>query len=563
MKSGNLKSFFWRMSLLMPVLMLSITLFSCIGKTDGSSAPGPSQTAKEPAETGTVPEIGVDETRPCFSEETAFRTERTDITVTVPKPKTETYEIYYTLDGSSPKTGGKLLKAGEKIKLMSGVDGVIAARPVRAIAKYSDGSWSRESVKTYFLGKNVNARFDTKVISISVEPEEFYGKDGIYTNYEQKGKAWERACYFEVLDADGTTLLSQHSGIRIHGGWTRARSMKSLRIYARADYDPNHGSFDYAVFDGATDQNGKAIGKYKRFVLRNSGNDQNNTFVRDALAQTLAKEAGFTAYEEVTPATVYINGKYQGLYWLQEYVDEHYFASKFGAYKGEFEKSEHKEYAVDTEERNLEFPEFSSLDLTNDKNFEKVKKAIDIDDYLFYYAINTILDNEDWPQTNSISYRYIPADGESYGEGVFDGRWRFMIHDEDMTLGLGSNHPTRECLKCILDPEAVVHHSETLDLIPYSPLFAALMKREDMRTAFAEKVKSLVNGVFSAEHISETLERLTESERNELGHYYTESPHKGDQTWDKYQTKLQKLKDNAVRCQESILKQMKDLWGID
>lgn len=111
----------------------------------------------------------------------------------------------------------------------------------------------------------------------------------------------------------------------------------------------------------------------------------------------MAKEAGFQDTEEVTPVALFINGEYQGFYWAQEYISGKYFKETYGEYEGKLQESDHKENAVDSKEENLEFLDLASLDLTKDENFEQVKKTIDLENYLFYYAINTILDNEDWP----------------------------------------------------------------------------------------------------------------------------------------------------------------------
>ena len=499
-----------------------------------------------------------------LDQEVRFYNEDTEISLTLSNPYSENYRIYYTLDGTSPRESKTSLEKGETIHLTAASLNKTNAFCIRAAARYPDGTWSNEVTRTYFLGERIQKRFDMKVISLTVDQEEFYGsKKGIYTFYEKHGSEWEIACYFELMEPDGTVLLSQKSGIRIHGGASRSKSMKSLRLYARKEYDEKKNTFDYPVFEGAVNAAGEPVTSYKRLLLRNSGNDFNNTFVRDAFAQRLARQAGFLETEENTPAAVFINGVYQGMYWIQEYVDEYYFESKFGPYQGTFEKSEHKENAVDSKEENLEFLDLAALDLTDEANFAKVRETIDLDNYILYYAINTLLDNEDWPQTNSISYRYVPAKGEPCGEGVFDGRWRFMIHDDDMILGLGKNHPTRESLKNILDPTAVKHHSETLDLLPYSPLFAALMEREDMRQKYIDQVAELVNGVFSRTNMTAVLNPMLAANANELRHYFSESPHRAKNTMSSYSEKITTLRDYIKTCGDSLKKQITELWGYE
>ena len=499
-----------------------------------------------------------------FTPETHFLKEEERITMVCDNAPTETYTIYYTLSGASPAEKGKVLKDGG-FPLKVREKETVSCYTVRAQAKFADGTWSEETYHSYFVGSKVDERFDINVFSLTILPDDFDGEKGIYTNPKETGDEWERPVYVEVFEPDGKRVIAQDAGIRIHGGASRGKAMKSYRLYAREEYSgAEQKYFEYPFFDGAVDAYGKPIEKYKRLVLRDSGNDNNVTFVRDALVQTLAKEAGFQDTEEVAPMALYINGVYQGFYWTQEYVSEKYFKATYGKYAGDFDKSEHKKNAVDTKEENLEFPELAALDLTKDENFKKVKETIDLENYLFFYAINTLADNEDWPQTNSISYRYRPGEGEGYAPtGVFDGRWRFMIHDDDMTFGLGKNHPYRECLKAVLDKDAVKHHNETLDLLPYSPLFAALMEREDCRQMYIEKVRELTSGVFSPKHMNEVLDKFVKIQANELKYFYSECEYAGKKKLADYKTALQTLREYLNSSEGSIKQQIFDLWGVD
>lgn len=499
-----------------------------------------------------------------FTPEAHFISPEEKVTAVCTKPATEEYTIFYTLNGSDPVKKGKRLKE-EGVELPVRDKETVSCYTVSAVAKFADGTYSDVFCYSYFVGEKVTERFDIPIFSLTILPEDFDGENGIYTNYEKTGAEWEKPVFVEYFEADGKRVIAQDGGIRVHGGASRKKPMKSYRLYARSEYDADQKSFEYPFFDGAKDANGKPITKYKRLILRDSGNDNNNCFVRDALIQTLSKEAGFLDTEEVAPCALFINGKYQGFYWTQEYYGEKYFKATYGKYEGEFDKSEHKENAnLEVREENLEFLDLAKLDLTDDANYKKVTDQIDVENYLFYYAINTIVDNEDWPQTNSYSYRYIPGPGEAAkGTGVFDGRWRFMIHDDDMTYGLGKNHPTRETLKMIMDPTAVKHHSKTLDLLPYSPLFTALMEREDCRLTYVNKVRELTEGVFNAKHVNEVLDKFVKMQANELKYYFKECEYAGGKKMADYKASLQTLRDYINSSEKSIKDQIYDVWSID
>ena len=49
------------------------------------------------------------------------------------------------------------------------------------------------------------------------------------------------------------------------------------------------------------------------------------------------RQAGYKDYHFVRPATLFINGKYQGVLWLHEVWGDEYFKEHYGRYEGSFE----------------------------------------------------------------------------------------------------------------------------------------------------------------------------------------------------------------------------------
>ncbi|UCH15085.1 MAG: lamin tail domain-containing protein, partial [Bacteroidales bacterium] len=142
---------------------------------------------------------------------------------------------------------------------------------------------------TYFLNEHA---FTLPVISLSFTSDYFYdntigihvrgtngtaGNCGSIANWNQN---WERAAYFEYFDENGEKQISQPVGVKLAGGCTRGRDQKSLSIYARSKYGDN--DFDYSFFKQKPE-----ITRYKSLLLRNSGNDQDQTLLRDAFLQAL------------------------------------------------------------------------------------------------------------------------------------------------------------------------------------------------------------------------------------------------------------------------------------
>jgi hypothetical protein len=97
-----------------------------------------------------------------FSETGYFYSVDTEVEITGGKPG----KIYYSLDGSDPDQDQTLYK--EPIKLIANND--TKANVIRAKKYYEDGTESDTIVHTYFVGKNVNKRFDTLILSVTTDP---------------------------------------------------------------------------------------------------------------------------------------------------------------------------------------------------------------------------------------------------------------------------------------------------------------------------------------------------------------------------------------------------------
>ena len=268
-------------------------------------------------------------------------------------------QIYYTRDGSDPDKSKELYS--DKIELTAGTETKLYC--IKAKGYYEDGTETDTITHSYFVGKEVHSRFDTLVFSIISDPYNLYDYEyGILiegklrddyikenphaiiqppdpANYNMRGRESERKIYLEVLEPDGTAVISQKAGVRVYGGWSRANLQKSLKLYARKEYDPVNNKFRYEFFPhkrgGSGD--GTIIDSFKRLVLRNCGNDNGFAFIRDELFQTLAGQAGYKDYQAVRPAAVFINGEYRGHLWLHEVYCDEYFKENYGDFEGTFE----------------------------------------------------------------------------------------------------------------------------------------------------------------------------------------------------------------------------------
>src|SRR5699024_2862885 len=278
----------------------------------------------------------------------------------------EDYEIYYTLDGSTPNTQSE--KYTEPITMSKELidktpiianertsahqadgfsftaDDVQSAVTLKAVAAYKENesfprTYSHVTSATYIFDDALESN-DLPILSLSVDPDDLFNdKYGIYTpgiwyeedtawsgNYAQRGRDHEKLASLDMFNSDKELTVHQDVGVRIHGRGSRVFPQKSLRIYARNDYGQKH--IHAPIFEDIN------YNRFRHLILRNSGQDVNSTLMRDGLMHELVKhlDVDVQAYE---PAIVLINGEYWGIHNIRERLNKHFIKTKYNINKDE------------------------------------------------------------------------------------------------------------------------------------------------------------------------------------------------------------------------------------
>lgn len=468
-----------------------------------------------------------------FSHKKSFYREDIDVELSCDD---EEAKIYYTLDGNDPTERSKLY--GEPIHLSA--KNRETCTTIKAFA-VSGGERTGTVVKSYIVGRNVFERYKDGMLVFVLSSDEYNLYDYDYgitvegrvrdewlkneykggeikqtdpANYNIRGRESERPMYVEVFDSKGEELISQASGARVVGGYSRAVDQKSWRLFARNIYSEGNGKFKYPFFIDNTDGNGNFITRYDRITLRNGANDREFAGVRDELSMTLASEMGFPDTQAVRPAAVYLNGKYYGFAWLHEAYSDDYLEMMYGGSKENYRIVGSKELAVESDDEEdadavAEWEHVVSLaekDLTVDLYFNEFCELVDIDDLMLYYAMQIFIDNKDWPGNNFKVWRYYPGEGETITSPYLDGKWRFLLFDAEFAWGLYGAGYSDDTLRAVLTGKHMQGASHIL---------SGLLVRADMREKFANTLCELIGGSFSYNHIKETLEKLYEKSDDE------------------------------------------------
>ncbi len=474
---------------------------------------------------------------PEFSVLPGFYDGRFDLKLTVP----EGTEVYYTLDGSEPVPGeGNTFSYTGPIPVEScGTtkgNGLPSATVVRAVAVTADGQYSDVCTGSYFVAYKMTEWYEVPVISIATNPEHFYGEEtGIYTNYEEKGREWERPAHFEYFLPEGTREISMNVGVRLNGAYSRRFEMKSLRIYARAEYDTQK-SFEYDFFSGgfipAVEKNGeqKNIEKFKRLVLRGGGNESDAwevTFFRDILTQSLmvGTSLDVQAYQ---PAVVFLNGEFYGILNIRERMDDRYLAAHYNCaeedvaiYGFKYNKDADGKVILPPDGEDVfwvemeEGPEeeaaffeeaydFVTLnDMSDPAMYAKAQEYFDIENFIDYLCVEMYCGNTDWPHNNCEAWRYTGEPSAEYG---LDGKIRWLLFDTDFGFGL-YGHPVDEQViaSMVADQRGEQPYRDVLTC-----LFRAFLRNEGFKTQFKARFIELLNTNFRATAVLEKVDALTE-----------------------------------------------------
>lgn len=477
---------------------------------------------------------------------TAFQFSKLGVTVTQERFLTQDVNIaisytrgttvYYTTDGSTPDQTATRYTSPIPLAVAQGE--FPNCLVLKAIAYYDDGTCSDVVTHTFFSHVNMKEWSQNLIMSISGDPSQLTdGPDGILygDNVHLRGETTEREVYIEAISPSGRIIFEQAAGARVHGGSSREQPVKSLKLYARREYSPESGMFEIDVF-GTIGADGSVIDKYDKLVLRNHGNAHNwGGFVLDDLNQQLATQAGHLDAKSTIPAVYYLNGEYQGFFWLQESVCEEYLKDKFGGDSGRFvilEAAETQKLVDNTAPLKAEaaisfnenYDKFSAMDLTNDDNYAQLCQFMDVENYLEYFAYNIYINSWDWPHNNVKCYRYYAPEDGQYGDDRLDGRWRFIYHDMDFSFGSYDYHEdsraTYNKLEQVLDPSV-----NQYELSRHSPLLAAVLKRPDCKNYFVQEILRLMNGVLTPENVEITLSNIAAQRQKDIGRYLTYMDH--------------------------------------
>ena len=383
----------------------------------------------------------------------------------------EGYKIYYTTDGTDPKTNGKeytasipladssavapgpTIKGGAGHGFGSHSNSLPGGYVIKAYA--TNGTESTDVfTNTYFISETFY-EYGVSLLSLSMDKSLIYGSQGFYTNFSSTGGTpnQRQTGMLEVFSSDGVRHGSSYVELAISGHGSSGWPMKSMRVYYKSANNTavgTDGDLNYDLFDGyARDDQGHAITDFSRLLLRNSGNDCMDSYIRDAYMQRVSRDLDVytMAY---APVLLFINGEFWGVYNARERYSPEYVESHTGANKDTVALIESDYDALvlggdpgapyipmdgtqaDADEFNALVDYIRSHDLSVQEHYDYVAERLDVNSFMDMYVSRLFFNARDWPENNIKVFKNRNPEDPS-GQ---DTKWYFSLLDMDMGISM-------------------------------------------------------------------------------------------------------------------------------
>jgi len=383
-------------------------------------------------------------------------------------------QIRVTGDGSVPN---------ENSPLYNGPFSAMGSTVLSARAFSADKLPSLVKKNTYLINES---DIGLPIVSVSTNPDNLWdpvtgihvmGPNGWTSGYPYFNanfwQDWEREAYIEYFDGDHVKQIEGPVGIKINGGWSRAREQKSFRLQAKSKFGME--SMDYPMIPDKAH-----ITSFKGINLRTGGNDYDNYRFHDAMLQRAMRntEADYMAY---SPAIVFLNGEYWGFMEIRENLDQHFPKGNYDISADDVTVISHNYMGFNIISGTQDaFNELHSFATQNDPNgpdfFVGMDERVDLESMADYTIGQVYYSNGDWGNGwNNTKYWKDDRPG---------GKWRYMLMDLDFGMGLASGPNDNQF------PSAF--NGGTME----GQIFSAFIQNNQYRTYFINRFADLINTIY-------------------------------------------------------------------
>lgn len=370
--------------------------------------------------------------------------------------------VYYTTDGSDPDVHS--LKYEGPIHIDD-------TTVLRAIA-VEDGKLQSSVYTSTFVFED---RHTIPVVSLVTDPDNLWGRDGIYKD-SYDVKELKRPAHISYTGDDGT--FSIECEISMHGMTSLLQqAKKSFTVRFQDSYD---GPLNYDIFEDG------AVTRYASFLLRADQEDVYSTYIRDNLFGNLAAEHCDTVVASRNKyISLYLNGRYWGIYSIREHHSTEHYASQMEVPLSSVTML--KSYARQGTGLYPFFVYCKNNDLSKQEKYDYIASNLDVTSFA------------DWTILEAYSGNFDIYGNMRYYYSEADGLWRCGLSDVDLSLF----DPTKD----FGDMMFTLHHSVFI---------SAMMDNAGFRDMIAKRLAQLLAGPMSDASMHARIDGLAAQIRDEL-----------------------------------------------
>lgn len=376
------------------------------GDTFSFQAPSPGV-----ANTGEVAKVPAD--APTFSLETGFYSGTLVVGIST---TSEGAEIRYTLDATVPTESSTLYEAPISID---------STTVIRAIALGGEFSPSPVSTNNYIYEE----AHTIPVVTFVMDPDSLFSEEFGILAYGDSAEAeypfeganfwqdWEYPVHLEFMETNGNIEFEIDAGASIGGNFSRGFNKKSFIINNNEEYGVKR--LEYDLFPENEYQS------YDGFGLR-AGAEERSRLLNELMYATNQKWDHNNDMQAGRPVVMYINGKYWGIYLLQERKNDDFVESRYGFEDidmiSDYDEAKDGDFAAYYDM----VDEIVDLDASTQEFYDFIEANINLDSFTDHWIYQVYTSHGD---PNNL--RYWRAKTE---EGA---KWHYITHDFDWWRSLG------------------------------------------------------------------------------------------------------------------------------
>lgn len=361
--------------------------------------------------------------------------------------------LHYTTDGSAPTQEDPLYT--EPL--------TISSTTVLRVASFEEGKLPSPALTACYI---INEDHTLPVLSLTADPDELMGVDGIYHQSLPNDK--EIACNLALFEENGSFAID--CGLEMMATNTAYPEKKSMKVNFRGRYGSS--VLGYPVF-------GQDVPPVFDALCLQANSEQSLTLFRDELFSQLCQEmTNAVPTQHSKFCVLYINGVYHGIYSLKEDIGQLLYSQQMAVAADDVEIVEDPDlWGSDLQ---LLAQYCNEHDMSEQEHFDYLAAQVDMDNLMDWMILQGYCGNDSI--ANDLVYFRTPETGSLWQLGLFD-------LDGGFTSRTGF--------------ENVLNNEQPLNCLSFTRAVAA---NPAARQQFLERLAQAMQGVLQDDHVLSIIE---------------------------------------------------------